>query len=456
MPTEVWFRNPDNYVRELVEVGEGRIAWDRGFLVKKSIDPDKHASLYYGRSIPWQALVIGEQGTAHIDADHPMTKPLGVYPTWQYGEDASLLEEIVSRPVGEDPNICFDLSVSPDERPVMGQQHRVIVTDVPDVKTGMGRRFLKFLKELQEDYPQCIIHVHGLYSFRMSFGLGFRSSDCEPRTAAQKGRIILPSGKEEKFERAVANPQWVKATGFKPVDLAVPRNRCMYNIKSAQWAGEYYDQMYKFKTGGEVNLDITSSDAEFKPAETKSHMSVAVKPKEGDQFNCDTCSLQTQCKYFRSGAVCSVPGAEPTELARFFKTRDSSMIIDGLGTLVAAQTRRLERGMQEEEAFGELQPEVTKLINSVFDQGVKLAKLVDPSLRGGGVNVHVGAGAAASVAIGNPRAMVAEIIRSLELQGIPRDKITPEMIQGVMEGMVDPAKQRQSIEASPTVIEHSA
>ena len=455
MPTEVWFRNPDNYVRELVEVGEGRIAWDRGFLVKKSIDPDKHAALYYGRAVPWQALVIGEQGTAHINADHPMDKPLGVYPTWVYGEDASLLEEMVSQPVGEDTNICFDLSVTPDERPVYGQQHRVVVTDIPDVKTGIGRRFLKFLKELQEDYPQCIIHIHGLYSFRMAFGLGFRSADHEPRTAAQKGRIILPSGKEEKFERAASNPQWVKATGFKPVDLAVPRNRCMYNIKSAQWAGLYYNDLYRFKTGGESDVDVTSSDAEYKPSETKSHMSVAVKPKEGDQFHCDTCSLQTQCKYFRSGAVCSVPGAEPTELARFFKTRDSSMIIDGLGTLVAAQTRRLERGMQEEEAFGELQPEVTKLINSVFDQGVKLAKLVDPSLRGGGVNVNVHSGAAAQVAVGNPRAMVAEVIRGLELQGVPRDKITPEMIQGVMEGMVDPARKQQAIEA-PVIIEHSA
>lgn len=450
MATEVWFRNPDNYVRELVEVGEGHVAWDRGYLVKKSIDPDKHASLYFGRAIPWQALVIGEQGTAHIDADHPLDRPIGVYPTWQYGEDSALLEEIISQPVGADANICFDLTVRPDERPVFGQQHRVVITDLPDVKTGIGRRFLRFLKELQEDNPECIIHIHGLYSFRMTFGLGFRSGDVEPRTAAQKGRIILPSGKEEKFERAAANPQWVKSTGFKPVELAVPRNRCMYNIKSAQWAGQYYNELYRFKTGGEIEVDTSSSDADHKPAETKGHMSVATKPKSGDQFHCDTCSLQDQCKYFRSGAVCSVPGAEPTELARFFKTRDSGMIIDGLGTLVQAQTRRLERGMAEEEAFGELSSEVTKLLNSVFDQGVKLAKLVDPSLRGGGININTGGGAAA-VAVGNPRAMVAGIIRELELQGVPRDKITTEMIQGVMEGMTTPGRQQQAIEG--TVVE---
>ena len=449
MSTEVWFRNPDNYVRELVEVAEGHIAWDRGFLVKKSIDPDKHAALYFGRAIPWQALIIGEQGTAHINADNPMSNPLAVYPTWMYGEDSSLLEEIVTHPVGKDQDICFDLTVRPDERPVYGQAHRVVITDIPDVKSGMGRRFLRYIKELQEDNPAVQFHIHGLYSFRMAFGMGFYSADIEPRTSAQKGKIILPSGKVELYERAVANPQWIMTTGFKPVELAIPRNRCMFNIKSAQWAGEYFTELYKFKTGGEHTPDIESSDDEHTPAETKGRMSVSIKPKPGDQFSCDTCSLQTQCKYFRSGAVCSVPGAEPTELARFFKTRDSSMIIDGLGTLVAAQTRRLERGMKEEEAFGELQPEVTKMLNSVFDQGVKLAKLVDPSLRGGGVNVNVStSGGAAAVQMGNPRDMVAGIMRTFELQGFRRDQITPEMVQGVVEGMSNPSRERQAIEGN--------
>lgn len=448
MSTDVWFRNPDNYVRELVEVEVGKIAWDRGYLVKKSIDPDKHASLYYGRAIPWEALVIGDQGTAHIGPDNPMTKPKGVYPTWCYGEDAALLEEMIAHPVGENEKVCFDLQTPPDERPVLGQKHVVVITDMPDVKTGIGRRFIRFLKEMQEDYPSCVIHIHGLYSFRMTFGMGFKSADYEPRTLAQKGKIVLPSGKEEKFERAHQNPLWLKTSKFSPADLQVPRNRCIFNIESAVWAGEWYDKLYNFSTRNTgQEIDTTSSDSKFLPVEVKGSPIVGRgKSGEGDQFHCDTCSLQTQCKYFREGAVCSVPGAEPTELARFFKTRDSSMIIDGLGTLVAAQTRRLERGMQEEEAFGELQPEVTKLINSVFDQGVKLAKLVDPSLRGGGVNVNVHGGGAASVSVGNPRQMVAEIIRSLELQGVARADITPAMIQGVMEGMVDPGRQRQALE----------
>src|SRR5689334_16934386 len=323
MATEVWFRNPDNYVRELVECGVGNIAWDRGMLVKKSIDPDKHASLYFGRAIPYRILLIGDQGTAELGPDNPISQPKGVYPTWRYGEDATLLEEIVSRPVGNDRAICSDLSVPVDERPVFGQEHRVIITDIPNASTGPGRKFLRFVKELQEDYRDCILHLHGLYSFRLAFGMGYGAADFEPRTAAQKGKVHLPSGREERYEAAQAHPKWVTALGFKPVDLAIPRNRCMYNIKSAIWAGENYEKLYKFRTTGGGPVDFTSSDADFKPSETKTILMSRKSPKDGDQFHCDTCSLQNDCKYQRAGAVCSVPGAEPTELAKFFKTRDS-------------------------------------------------------------------------------------------------------------------------------------
>ncbi len=147
--------------------------------------------------------------------------------------------------------------------------------------------------------------------------------------------------------------------------------------------------------------------------------------------------------------MCSVPGAEPTELSRYFKTRDSGMIIDGLGTLMAAQTKRLERGLTDEEDFGELDPEVTKIMNQLFDQGVKLAKLVDPNLRGGPkVSVHVGAGGGATIEGSNPRQFLAAAVRELELQGFKRAEITPKMIEGMMSGMADPGRAHQAIEGT--------
>lgn len=448
MPTEVWFRNPDNYIRELVECGEHKIAWDRGVLVKKSIDPIKHASLYFGQTYPWRVLLVGEQGTAEYRSGNTLEKPTAVYPTWVYGEDASLLEELLAQPVGDDKNAVLDLTVSGDERPVWGQEHRVVITGLPVATTGPGRRMLRYLKELQEEYPEAIVHVHGLYGWKVAFGMGFRAADVEPRTSAQKGKVILNSGKEIKYESAQSNAKWVTSLGFKPVDLAIPRVRCMYNIKSAVWAGQHYDELFNFKVQSSTPSDITSSDNEYKPEETRSPITNGkIKAGEGDRMLCDVCSLQNDCKYFRSGAVCSVPGAEPIRLSSMFNTRNADTIIDGLGSLLAANTNRLERGLKIEEIDGDLSPEVSKMMGQVFDQGVKLAKLIDPKLTGGPkVQVNVGAGGAAAVSMANPKQLVASVVRELEMQGIPRDKQTPEMVQGLLETMANPKALPQAVQ----------
>jgi hypothetical protein len=452
MATEVWFRNPDNYIRELVECGSFHVAWDRGVLVKKSIDPLKHAELYFGPSYPYRVLLVGEQGTSEYGPDSTsLNKPVAVYPTWEYGEDSALLEEIVALPVGQDPRVCFDLTVPSDVRPVLGQEHRVVIINPPLATTGPGRHFLRYLKELQEEYPNCIIHIHGLYGWKVAFGMGFRSADIDPRTPAQKGKVTVPAGREMKFEDVARNPQWCTVLGFKPTDLAVPRNRCMYNIKSAEWAGKNYDQLVNFRVKSSSTKDLLQIDtpeSDYTPASGTSVSLRGKKAGDGDQVLCNTCSLQLDCKYYREGAVCSVPGAEPAPLARFFKTRDSSMIIDGLGVIMAAQTRRLERGMEEEEVFGELSPEVTKLLNSLFDQGVKLAKLVDPALRGSTkVGVFVN-GQPQQQQSNDPRQFVAGVIRELRARGIPDKDITPELIQSTLGAMVDAEKSNRAIEGT--------
>lgn len=144
-----------------------------------------------------------------------------------------------------------------------------------------------------------------------------------------------------------------------------------------------------------------------------------------------------------------MPDAEPTELAKFFKTRDAETIMDGLGTLMAANTRRLERGMRAESMMDELDPEVSKIMGQVFEQGVKLAKLVDPALRGGTkVQVNVGNGGTSSVQVGNPRQLVAAAVRELRQRGFTEDQITPDVIQGVLTGMGNQEQARHSIEGA--------
>lgn len=453
MTTQVWFRNPDSYIRELVEAGEYNIAWDRGLLVKKRIDASKHASLYFGQTFPYRLLLVGEQGTAELRADSSLSNPTAVYPTWAYGEDSALLEELLSNPVGLDREACFDTSVTADERPVYGQEHRVVIINPPKATTGPGRSFLRYLKELQEDNPDAILHVHGLYGWRTAFGMGFGAADVEPRAAAQKGKVHLPSGSEERYEALQKKPQWASSMGFKPVDLAIPRNRCIFNIRSAVWAGLHYDELYNFsvRSNGKA-VDHLSPSSVFTPSE--SGKPVNGKALSGDKQLCDTCSLADKCKYQRAGAVCSVPGAEPIPLARMFKSRDADTIIDGLGTLVAANAGRLEKAMRFEEVDGDLLPETSKIMGQVFDQGVKLAKLLNPALSGGPkVQVNVGPGMSASISQMDPRKIAAMAVKELEQRGIPREEITGDMISTLLLDLSDDTKRAKAIQGVVTRVE---
>lgn len=447
--TEVWFRNPHNYVRELAEVGAVQVAWDRGMLVKKRIDPYNHAKLYFSNSPDWRVLMVGTQGTAELRRDHGIDQPYAVYPTWSAAEEGlELLEEMMEYPLGEDAEACNDPNVAPDERPVSGQEHRVVVVDIPNANSGPGRSLIRKLKELQEDYPNCILHVHGLYGWRVSFGMGFGATDVDPRTNAGKGKVQLPSGKEVFAERTIGLQQWVTLLGMTTADLMrEPRNRCIYNIKSAMWAGEHYMENIAFKTGGSPVQVDPDSKSHVPATSSFGHLSKPGLPVQpNDKIQCDTCSLQNSCKYYRQGSVCSVPGSEPASLANQFKTRDADLIIDGLGTLLGFQARRLEKGAKEEEEYGELDPEVTKIANSLFSNGVKLAKLVNPNLNGPGVTVNVGGGNAAAIQASTPNQVLGSIVRELESRGIRRQDITPEMVGNLLAEMNGTSRAPEAIE----------
>lgn len=442
--TETWFRNPDLYVKEFLEVGARRLIWDEGFLVKRRIDPLKFVDLWFPAGLSWRMIVAGREYAREYRPGDAIDKPTAVYPVWNYGEDFEFLETQVAVAWGEDEDHCADESIPRENRPIFGQEHRVIVGDVPIASTGPGKRFLRQLAELQREFPDTMVHVHGLYGFKSAYGLGFNAVDIEPRTLAKKGKVVLPMGREMRFEQTTQFAQWITIMGFSPVDLSIPRNRCMYNIKSAMWAGEHYMENFKFKMKGAGTDPMDPSGGP--PTGGLVHSG---KAENGDKFLCDTCSLSDKCKYYRTGAVCSIPDSEPADLSRMFMTRDADTIIGGLGTVLAAQTRRAERGMQEEEDFGELDPEVTRILNSVFTGGVKLAKLLNPALNGGPkVGVFVGAGGNVGVTTGNPSQLTAKVVAELESRGVPRDKITSEMIINVLSGGDE--SKRQAIEAHVT------
>lgn len=443
--TEVWFRNPHNYIRELAEVGEPfNIVWDRGMLIKKHIDPIQHAKLYLGENTDFNILCIGQQGTAHLDKDHSLSDPIAVYPTWEYGENFNILEEMVSSPIGLDTSACT-ADVPADQRPKYGQDHRVVITNLPDARTSANRPFYRNLMELQEEYSNCNIMLHGSYSYRIMFGMGFGSADVEPRDSAANGRVCLPNGKVVAYARTVGQLQWINLLNTSVVDLKQPRNRCIFNIRSARWAGDHFTEDVLFKSQGKVEVDPDSPHAEIATTNRWNTKSI-LERTEGDMINCDSCSLSDGCKLYREGAVCSVKGSETSPLAELFQSRDSGRIIDGLGTILAAQTKRLEMGMETEEDMEVLDPEVTKIMNQLFTNGVKLAKLVNPNLTKPLVQINNGKAAAVSGA--DPQAMAQEVIRALEAQGIPRENITTEMFQAMMMKMVSDGVEPAAIQAT--------
>lgn len=455
MDTEVWFRSPQNYVRELLECNERNVIFDYGYLHKRKIDPLKWCDLHFGTNrSSYRLIVCGEQGSPEYTPGNLI--PIAVYSTWQYGDDEGVLEEYLQNNVGEDedltslePTATMPLEVIP----VKGQEHRVIVMNYPELNTGPGKLFAKFLKELQEEYPDAILHLHGATTFSLPVRLGYRAFDFEPRIPAAGGAFYTPVGKSvRKNDHREPHKEWLRVLGFRPVDMDEPRNRCICNIRAASWAAKNFVKDLKIVTTP-ASVDTTTPDAEYDPKTDpkSSHFFKRVSPLPGDKYVCDSCSLSMACKFYREGSVCTLPSSEPKALSSYFKTRDAGTIIDGLGEIMEIQADRVKTGVELEKTMG-LDPEVTKIINSLFTQGTQLAKLVDPTLRNPKVQVQIGNnGGQTLIQMGDPRQFIAQAIKELEGQGFARDQITSEMIQAVLTGAG--ARPVAAVEAPRPVME---
>jgi hypothetical protein len=138
-------------------------------------------------------------------------------------------------------------------------------------------------------------------------------------------------------------------------------------------------------------------------------------------------------------------------LQRFFKTRNSDHIIEGLGELMALGVERAERGLEFERSEDKLVPEVTKIMRNLFDQGVRLAKLVNPELTPKGPMVTIGINGNASIGVGpTPQELASQAVAELEAAGYARDDIDMQMIQNYLSGQPLPPARRV-IESNATV-----
>ena len=428
--TEVWFRDPLGYIKECSDLLVPQIVWEGRLIDQKAIDPQTHLEMHYPTSFEYRILVVREDGTVELRRGYSQSMPYAVYQTWSYREDSlDELEEMLMNHPGEDLSLCSDPLMPPARRPVFGQEHRVIVTRWPDAKSTHGRSFLRALQRFQSDYPQVIIHLWGSNSFRACFGMKIASADFDAGIEPKYNTIFLPNGRRVQWEKAQQFAQWVRLLGFSQGQLSKLSKRIEFNVKSAQWAGQYFDTDIIFKSTGYDPVDPNTHH--HLPATTVSVMSRNIKVGDGDKITCDTCSLFAACKYYREEAVCTLPDTDGSKLAGYFNTRSSDVIIEGLGKVLAAQAARFERALEGEEWADEggLDPNITRLGHVLVDDGTKLAKLVDPTLAAagaarvqaffGGQHIHGGATA---------NSLMASIVKELEAQGINRGDITEEMV----------------------------
>lgn len=456
MQTDIWFRNPWNYIRELAEVDATSVVWDRGTLIKRKVDPVKHANLYFGKA-RWRSMVLGTQGATMYLPGDSFTSPSAVYPVWDYTVDSTDdLEDIVFKPPGQNQDLCMDLDIPDEFRPVYDQKERLVIVNYPK-SAGPMRQLTQLIMELKAERPALKVHLHGSYGFSIMMGMGYDSADFQPRDDAAHGRVILPNGKKVNWEYSGEYAMWLHVLGFKKGELSVPRNRCMFNIKSAMWAGAHYTDNLKFKTTRSTpsSADIAKPKKTYRSPVTKNFKGKQIKTLEGDLFLCKTCRLMNTCKYFREDAVCAVPGSDAGNLAKYFNTRDVGTITDGLSILTGLQAKRVSKAVAAEEEEGVLNPEVTKMIHGLMNDGLKLAKLLNPELNGGTkvqVNVGMAPGGATQVAMGSPKQVIAGIVREFEMQGISRSEITTEMVQGVFKQITEGVPQQLAIEGE--VISH--
>lgn len=468
MPTELWLRQPNGYILEALEEGFTKFTWHVGSLLKTNIEVLswlRSASMGYGVDI--RAMLIDHSGAAEYSVFGNYLTPEAVYPTWALDEPIEQLEWLMQNNVGELKEFYGDESVQIDMRPVKGQKHRVVIhrTGPSDVHQNS---FMLFLREMQLQYPDCELFISGPRHFSILFNYGFTAADWLPtivsNTGAVSRQVILPSGKiiGEGHQHDPRYKDWFELVGWNQSNLINKRDYLQFTLRSAAWAQRNFDKVTPFvleRMGRKVFKPtefraVSDRDFVLPTARRRVMRNLGIQVSELDKFLCDTCILQNACSLYREGSVCTVKGSETVSLAKNFGTRSADLIITGLGKLLERQVERLEAAQAIEDQNGEVDPDLTKQYNSVFANGVKLAKLINPELSGGArVQVNVGVGAAAAqVSTANPRQLVAGIVAELEAQGIPREQITSAMIKGVLESAASNGSQR-AIQAAAVTAE---
>ena len=280
--------------------------------------------------------------------------------------------------------------------------------------------------------------------FNVAFwGQPYEGGIYDPVSIAGENEVILPTG----MKVEVTSDQWhywARKLGFKVRRLRESRKaRVLFNLASIVYASTEMDFNSNLLITGRDRIRIRSPK-EYKDVKDYKHF-------------CDGCPLAAGCAYAMKGAVCTLPESDTGRFARLFGSRDSKDILTGLRMMTQANASRLETAIQAEKEDGEISKLTTQLMGQLFNQGVQLAKLLDPTLRASPkiqIGINNSAGNSEVTVASDPRQFIASALTELKGAGVPVKRITNDMLVEYMAAKESGnIREIESIIARNTVID---
>ena len=372
------------------------------------------------------------------------TRPEAVFPMWSAHDDKkSLLRKLDGYPDAGEPVGLFT-GASEKAVAVPDQEQRIVICNLPNT----GVRWESVFRDLvsaKRDFPHITFHLNGQKGVPRTLGTGVDSFDHPVTMQWEKDgqpSLLLANGREllyHQFLKTDDHRKWARIVGIEAgsvfaLEDRTRKSRRMYtfNLRSLKWAFANYERVWSMRVVDESEVSPDDPDSAWIPVDLQYRPRAVTAT---DKWVCDLCSINDRCPFSRPGAVCIVNDSEAAKLADKFKTRNSGDIIDALGSLLGAQSVRAQHAVAAEAARNERHPddpkfssEVTKILATTFDQGVTLARLVDPMVGGGS-----GKGRKvinATLAAATPRELAAGFAKAVDELGYSREDLTPAQTEG--------------------------
>lgn len=465
---EIWLLDPGPFTDIAFNLGYSNFVFRAAYTENRTNRQDftKFIDLF-SRGRPWQVIwtPVGGDYAVHFTSQRGWDFPVSVWQIWRASTmKLAQLSYMFEEPLPPETILGTFGAASRNESwpiaTVAGQQHRVLMANAPQRDADWGQ-IAAYAQRLQATDSTKTLHYHGQKSVGRTIGVAAKAFDHPVRLGWDGGfpRILLPNGMVWCTGEKLKPYQefWLRLIGVNAKDyLAIPdrptlsRETYRINAMSLRWAFLNWDRAWDFnRVAGDE--DIASAELDWEPKSLPIRLrKTKAENHLLDRWLCNTCSLQFKCPYSREGAVCIVPDSEPKQLADLMHTRSSFQIIEGLGTILAAQSKRAERGMKiEEERAREaddkglpetgLSPEVTRILNSIFDRGVQLAKLVDPAIaarmspKTNILNVTAGNPTSGVGPQPTPQQLMTGMKAELEQRGIALEDATDEIIEQILQ-----------------------